>query len=56
MGCDWTQARRWRKRAVCEGWLRLTERYIIHKRAALYVFNECPTKPECPTKTDCPTI
>lgn len=49
MGCDWTQVRRWRKRAVCEGWLRLTERYIPHQKAALYVFNECPTKPECPT-------
>jgi hypothetical protein len=45
MGCDWTQARRWRKRAAREGWLRLTERYKPHKRAALYVFNECPTKP-----------
>lgn len=56
MGCDWTQARRWRKRAACEGRLHLTERYKPHKRAALYVFNECPTKPECPTKTDCPTI
>jgi hypothetical protein len=49
MGCDWTQVRRWRKRAVCEGRLRLTERYIPHSRAALYVFNECPTKLECPT-------
>lgn len=49
MGCDWTQARRWRKRAVCEGWLRLTERYIPHKRAAMYIFNECPTKADCPT-------
>ena len=56
MGCDWTQARRWRKRAVREGWLRPTERYIPHKRAALYVFNECPTKPECPTRPGCPTI
>jgi hypothetical protein len=56
MGCDWTQARRWRKRATCEGRLRLTERYKPHRRAALYTFNECPTKPECPTKTDCPTI
>jgi hypothetical protein len=42
MGCDWTQARRWRKRAVYDGWLRQTERYIPHKRAALYVFNETP--------------
>jgi hypothetical protein len=23
MGCDWTQVRRWRKRVVREGWLRL---------------------------------
>lgn len=49
MGCDWTQARRWRKRAICAGWLRQTERYIPHKRAAMYIFNECPNKAECPT-------
>jgi hypothetical protein len=42
MECDWTQVRRWRKRAVCEGRLRLTEHYIPHRRAALYVFNETP--------------
>lgn len=49
MACDWTQARRWRKRAICEGWLRQTERYIPHKRAAMYIFNECPTRADCPT-------
>lgn len=54
MGCDWTQARRWRKRAICEGWLRQTERYIPHKRAAMFIFNECPTKADCPTNQ--PTI
>ena len=61
MGCDWTQARRWRKRAVREGWLRLTERYIRHRRAALYVFNEIsfsgvPLLAECTTMPECPTI
>jgi hypothetical protein len=40
MGCDWTQVRRWRKRAVGEGWLCLTEHYIPHRRAALYIFKE----------------
>jgi hypothetical protein len=61
MGCDWTQARRWRKRAVREGSLRLTEHYIRHKRAALYVFNEIPRLgvpllAECTTMPECPTI
>ena len=61
MGCDWTQARRWRKRAVHEGWLRQTECYIPHKRAALYIFNEIPClgvplKAECTTMPECPTI
>lgn len=40
MRCDWTQARRWRKRAVCEGWLLQTEPYIPHRKAALYVFKD----------------
>jgi len=43
MECDWTQARRWRKRAAREKWLRLQERYIPHVKAALYVFNELHT-------------
>jgi hypothetical protein len=44
MGCDWTQAKRWRKRAIGEGWLRPVERYVPHRKAALYFFTECPTR------------
>jgi len=40
MECDWTQVRRWRKRAVSKGWLCLKERDIPHVQAALYIFNE----------------
>jgi hypothetical protein len=39
---DWTQVRRWRKRAVRDGWLHLKEHYIPHVKAALYEFNEIP--------------
>jgi hypothetical protein len=42
MECDWTQVRRWRQRAECEGWLCLKERHIPHLKAALYIFNEFP--------------
>ena len=44
IGCDWTQVRRWRQRAVREGYLRPKERYVPHRRAALYAFTECPTR------------
>ena len=43
MECDWTQARRWRKMAVRDGWLRLKESYIPNVKAALYTFNEIST-------------
>ncbi|MEO6965118.1 MAG: bifunctional DNA primase/polymerase [Acidobacteriaceae bacterium] len=50
MRCDWTQVRRWRKRAVCEGWLRLTEHPIPHRKAGMYAFNEksVPLRPTVP--------
>ncbi len=61
MGCDWTQVRRWRKRAECDGLLRLVGRYVPHRKAALYVFDDGPTKadfakmkPQCPTRTSVP--
>jgi ribosomal protein L37AE/L43A len=41
-GRHWTQARRWRQRAVREGWLKPAQPYIPHKRAAMYYFIECP--------------
>jgi len=44
MGCDWTQVRRWRRRAVEEGLLIPTGRYVPHRRAARYIFIECPTR------------
>lgn len=44
LGRDWTQVRRWRQRAVDEGYLRPTARYVPHRRAALYAFIECPTR------------
>jgi Bifunctional DNA primase/polymerase, N-terminal/Primase C terminal 1 (PriCT-1) len=40
MARDWTQVRRWRQRAVREGWLQLKECSVPHRRAALYVFTE----------------
>lgn len=59
MECDWTQARRWRKKAISEGWLRLKERYIPHVKAALYTFHEIPAstvplRPNVPLRQDAP--
>ena len=44
MDCDWTQVRRWRIRAVREGWLWPVERYVAHRRAGHYSYLECPTR------------
>ena len=59
MACDWTQARRWKDRAIRDGWLRLKERYIPHVRAALYTFHEIsastvPLRPSVPLSQDAP--
>ena len=58
MGCDWTQVRRWRGRAVTEGRLQPVGHYVPHRKAAQYLFTECPTRAdsskhrkECPTRT-----
>lgn len=45
MECDWTQVRRWRQKAVREGRLHPKERYVPHRRAALYSFTESPAIP-----------
>jgi len=50
LGCDWTQARRWRQYAVRDGKLKPSGRYIPHVRAGHYCFlgegqATCPTKP-----------
>jgi len=44
MGCDWTQARRWRQRAVREGCLLPAGKYVPHRKAALYILTECTTR------------
>jgi hypothetical protein len=44
MGCDWTQVRRWRQKAVAEGFLEHIEKYVPHKLADTFIFVECPTK------------
>jgi hypothetical protein len=50
LGVDWTQVRRWRRRAVNEGKLQPAECYIPHRKAALYSFNETvPLGEDCPT-------
>lgn len=59
---DWTQIRRWRKRAVGEKWLQLKERALWpHHRAALYTFTDVPlthqgcvplAEDNCPTSTE----
>lgn len=58
MDCDWTQVRRWRSRAVDEGLLQPVGHYVPHRKAAQYLFTECPTRArsseqgnECPTRT-----
>lgn len=43
-GCDWTQVRRWRQRALYRGLLRLVSAAVPHRRAAHYVLCECPTR------------
>jgi hypothetical protein len=48
MHCDWTQVRRWRKRAVDEGWIRLMVPYVPNRRAAQFLFVECPTRATVP--------
>lgn len=48
MGCDWTQVRRWRCRAVLEGSLSPKDRYVPHRRAAQYVYREFSGKAESP--------
>lgn len=58
MGRHWTQVRRWRQRAVAQGLLRPVGHYVPHRKAAQYLFTECPTRAdsseqrnECPTRT-----
>lgn len=57
MGCDWSLVRRWRRRAVDEGQLRPSERYVPHRRASQYSFVECPTRDtrDVPLGGKCPT-
>jgi hypothetical protein len=43
-GCDWTQVRRWRQRAVREGLLHPVSAAIPHRRAAHYILANCPTR------------
>ncbi len=43
-GCDWTQVRRWRQRAVREGLLHPVSAAIAHRRAAHYILANCPTR------------
>ena len=50
MGCDWTQVRRWRKRAVAEGLLQIVDRYVPHRLATTFYFSDEPTETECPTR------
>jgi len=54
---DWTQIRRWRKRAVRDGWLQLKERALwLNHRAALYTFTDVPLADECYVPLEkCPT-
>jgi hypothetical protein len=44
IGCDWTQVRRWRRRAVAEELLHPVGHYIPHRKAAQYLFADCPTR------------
>lgn len=50
MGCDWTQVRRWRRRAVTEARLQLVGHYVPHRKAAQYLFTECPTRADSSEK------
>ena len=42
MDRDWTQIRRWRQRAVSEGWLQPVACYVPHRRAAQYLYVQVP--------------
>ncbi len=61
MGCDWTQARRWRHYAIRDGWLHPKEDYIRNVKAAQFSFYEVsistvPLKPKSRQKLNDPLV